>query len=412
MNDKVLAMIMAGGKGSRLFPLTKHRAKPAVPFGGKYRIIDFVLSNFINSGIFSIYVITQFLSQSLTEHLKDGWQFGSNILRDHFITPVPAQMRTGGKWYQGTADAIYQNIQLIENHKPDIVAVFGADHIYRMDIRQMLSFHRAKNSDVTIATLPLPRSEASEFGVIQVDEDWRIIGFQEKPKDPIPIPGQPDMALISMGNYLFNSGILQEVIKKDAESSDSEHDFGKSIFPDIYEKQRLFAYNFKRNKIPGVIASEKNDYWRDVGTLEAYLESHMELLSPTPPFDLYNHLWPIKTASYSSPPAKFACDSDGKRPEISNSIIAEGSIINAATIINSVLGRNIIVESGAHIENSIILNDVRICAGAKIRNSIIDKKVNIAKDETVGYDAAQDRKKYHVSETGIVVIERGSGMAS
>jgi len=412
MNDKVLAMIMAGGKGSRLFPLTKHRAKPAVPFGGKYRIIDFVLSNFINSGIFSIYVLTQFLSQSLTEHIKDGWQFGSNILRDHFITPVPAQMRAGDRWYEGTADAIFQNIQLIENHNPDIVAVFGADHIYRMDIRQMLSFHRSKKADVTIATLPLPLSEAGAFGVIQVDEDWRIIGFQEKPENPIPIPGQPDMALISMGNYLFNSGILLDVLAKDADRKDSEHDFGKSIFPDIYRTKSLYAYNFKRNKIPGVISSEKNDYWRDVGTLEAYLDSHMELLSRTPPFDLYNNLWPIKTSSYSSPPAKFACDADGNRPEISNSIISEGSIINAATIKNSVLGRNIVVESGAHIEDSIILNDVKIGARAKIRRAIIDKKVAVADDDTVGYDQPKDMERYHVSDTGIVVIERGSGMAS
>jgi glucose-1-phosphate adenylyltransferase len=410
MNEKVLAMILAGGKGTRLYPLTTHRAKPAVPFGGKYRIIDFVLSNFVNSGIFSIYVLTQFLAQSLTEHIKDGWQFGSLILRDHFIIPVPAQMRTGDKWYQGTADAIYQNMQLIENHRPDIVAVFGADHIYRMDIRQMIELHNRKGADVTIATLPVPIEEASEFGVIQVDEDWRIIGFQEKPKNPLPIPGQPDMALISIGNYLFSTSVLLDVLVKDAES-DSEHDFGKSIFPSIYKSHALYAYNFKLNKIPGVISSEKNDYWRDVGSLQAYMDSHMELLSPTPPFDLYNHLWPIKTASYSSPPAKFARDSQGRPPSVSNSIISEGCIINGATIVNSVLGRSVIVESGATIENSIIQNEVRIGAGAQVKRTIIDKKAVIADNEKVGYDPAHDGTRYHVSETGIVVVPRGRGMA-
>ena len=274
---KVLGMILAGGEGSRLYPLTQQRAKPAVPFGGKYRLIDFALSNFINSRIFSIYVLTQFKSQSLTEHLQESWRF-SSILSNHFILPVPAQQRTGDSWYRGTADAIYQNINLIEDSDFDIIAIFGADHIYRMDLQQMIDFHIRKRADVTISGLPVPLKEASSFGVIQVQEKQRVTGFKEKPKRPKPIPGRSDEAFASMGNYLFNKDVLIELLYEDAADVESSHDFGKDILPRIFNKSRVFAYDFRRNHIPGLTKKEIG-YWRDVGTIKAFWEANMDLIS-------------------------------------------------------------------------------------------------------------------------------------
>ncbi|MFH1452637.1 MAG: glucose-1-phosphate adenylyltransferase [Armatimonadota bacterium] len=408
MKHNILAMIMAGGKGSRLYPLTMTRAKPAVPFGGKYRIIDFTLSNFINSGIYSIYVLTQFKSQSLTTHIRDGWTFGSGLVKDHFITTVPAQMRIGESWYKGTADSIFQNLSFIEARRPDVVAVFGADHIYRMDIRQMINYHKDAKSHITIAALPVPVEQATEFGVIQVDKNWRVIGFQEKPKNPKPIPGRPDTALISMGNYIFDTDILLNEVAKDAEM-DTEHDFGRSILPKVYKKLKVHVYNFQNNRIPRVIKSERNDYWRDVGSLQAYYDAHMELLGSHPHFDLYNYYWPIRTVSYSTPPSKIVMR-DSANDSVENSIISEGCIINGGRIVNSVLGRNVVIEKGAVVENSILLNNVNIGKNAQVKKVIIDKKVRVKTGEKIGYDLEKDARKYFVSETGIVAIPEAEGI--
>lgn len=408
MSKKVLAMIMAGGKGSRLYPLTLSRAKPAVSFAGKYRIIDFTLSNFVNSEIYSIYVLTQFKSQSLMMHIRNGWTLDAHIMRDHFITTVPAQMKTGESWYKGTADSIYQNLSFVEAQEPDIVAVFGADHVYRMDIRQMVDYHSEKKADITIATIPVPTSMAKEFGVIQIDKNWRVVGFQEKPDNPKPIPGRPDMALISMGNYTFNANTLVTEVEKDAKL-DSEHDFGRSILPKVYKTLKVCAYDFKRNKIEKVIKSEESGYWRDVGTLEAYYDAHMELLSKTPPFDLYNYYWPIRTVSYSTPPSKIVMHA--KTDMIENSIISEGCIINGGKVINSVIGRNVVVDKGAVVEGSILLNNVHIGKNAKLKKAIIDKKVRISDNEKIGYDYKKDAQKYFVSSSGIVAMPEAKGIA-
>ncbi|MGK0178413.1 MAG: glucose-1-phosphate adenylyltransferase, partial [Nitrospinales bacterium] len=320
LTKKVLGMILAGGEGNRLLPLTQHRAKPAVPFGGKYRLIDFALSNFINSSVYSIYVLTQFKSQSLTEHINETWRIGS-VIRDHFILPVPAQKRTGDSWYQGTADAIYQNINLIEDGDFDLIAIFGADHIYRMDLQQMIEFHVRKKADVTVSALPVPIEDAKSFGVIQVQEKYRIIGFQEKPKRPKLIPGREKEAFASMGNYIFNKDFLIDILYKDAKDKNSSHDFGKDILPKIFNTSRVYAYNFRRNRIPDLTKKEIG-YWRDVGTIKAFWEANMDLRSINPEFNLYNKNWPIRTASYGTPPAKFIFNEDGRRGQAIDSIIA------------------------------------------------------------------------------------------
>ncbi len=402
----VLGMILAGGEGNRLYPLTQHRAKPAVPFGGKYRLIDFVLSNFINSSIYSLYVLTQFKSQSLTEHINETWRIGS-VIRDHFILPVPAQKRTGDTWYQGTADAIYQNINLIEDGDFDLIAVFGADHIYRMDLQQMIDFHIKKKADVTVSAIPVPISDATSFGVIQVQEKFRIIGFQEKPKRPKPIPGREKEAFASMGNYLFNKDFLIDILYKDAEDKNSSHDFGKDILPKIFKTSRVYAYNFRRNRIPDHTKKEIG-YWRDVGTIKAFLEANMDLRSVNPDFNLYNKKWPIRTASYGTPPAKFVFNEDGRRGQAIDSIIAEGSIISGGKVLNSVIGREVSVDSGAEVKNSLIMDRVKISKGCKIKMAIIDKDVEIPEETEIGYDSEKDKKRFFVDkESGIIVIPKG-----
>jgi glucose-1-phosphate adenylyltransferase len=395
-------MIMAGGTGTRLMPLTRERAKPAVPFGGKYRIVDFVLSNMINSGIYSIYVLTQYKSQSLLNHLKDGWQF-TNLLKDQFIIPVPAQMRSGEVWYQGTADAIYQNINLIENCNPDVVVIFGADHVFRMDITQMIEYHHRKNAAVTVAALPMPASESLQFGVIDINEDWRITGFQEKPEVPHNIPGRPDSILASMGNYVFDTRILLDELYQDANRADSDHDFGKTILPDLCQRLPVYAYDFFSNKIPGEPV-EKSNYWRDVGTLDSYYETNMDLKAIDPALNLYNPRWPLRTANYNDAPAKFAFDEEGRCGRAIDSIISEGCIISGGLVRNSIFGRNVFVHSWADIENCIIMDRCDIGQRARIRNAIIGKNVRIPADSQIGYDADEDRKKYLVTDSGIVVV--------
>ncbi len=404
MKKSVLGIIMAGGKGTRLYPLTRDRAKPAVPFGGKYRIIDFVLSNFVNSGIYSLYVLTQFKSQSLVEHLKTGWQFGS-LLKNHFITHVPAQMRVSDSWYKGTADAIYQNIHLIERAMPDMVAIFGADHIYRMDISQMIAYHEEKGAAVTVSAIAVDKSESHKFGCLEVDADWRLKRFHEKPRIPVTIPSDPENCLASMGNYIFDTKVLLDELKKDAKK-DSDHDFGKSILPDLCESMNVYAYDFRRNKIPGALTDAENDYWRDVGAIEDYYDATMDLKSISPMFNLYNEKWPLKTAEVSSPPAKFAFNDDERRGMAVDSIVSDGTILSGCKVTDSVLGRYIKINSYCEVTDSIIFDRVEIGRNCKIKRAIIDKHVKIPPGTTIGYDLEKDRELYHVTESGIVVIPR------
>jgi len=404
MRLRVLGIILAGGKGTRLYPLTKERAKPAVPFGGKYRIVDFVLSNFVNSGLHSIYVLTQFRSQSLLQHLSEGWQLGG-ILKNQFIIPVPAQMRSAGEtWYQGTADAIHQNINLIEQAEPHVVAIFGADHIYRMNIAHMIEFHENLNAACTIAAIPVHRRHAHEFGVIEAGEDNRILNFHEKNPNAPTIPGQPEMVYASMGNYLFETRMLLRALREDAEDENSTHDFGRDILPRLVnEQQPVYAYDFQTNKIPGEPPGEP--YWRDVGTIEAYWEANMDLRAVKPPLNLYNRQWPLRTSSYPDPPAKFTFDEQNRRGEAIDSIVAGGCILSGGRVKNSILASGVKVHTGAEVEDSVILDNCDIGRRAKIRRAILDKNVRVPEDWTIGYDLERDKKLYHVTETGIVVVE-------
>ncbi|MBQ9773007.1 MAG: glucose-1-phosphate adenylyltransferase [Lentisphaeria bacterium] len=400
MRMSVLGMILAGGEGTRLAPLTDQRAKPSVPFGGKYRIIDFVLSNFVNSGINSIFVLTQFKSQSLMEHIINGWNISNTQVRGSFIIPVPAQMQTQDRtWYRGTADAIYQNMHLIEDFNPDLVAVFGGDHIYKMDISQMIDFHACNNAIATVAAIPVPISEGHQFGIIQVDKDWRIIGFQEKPEHPTPLPNDKNMCLASMGNYIFNTKDMISLLKNDYEHKNSSHDFGKDIIPSLVETKRLFAYNFYSNRIPGQPAAAK-PYWRDVGTIKAYFEANMDLRSTSPQLDLYNDKWPIYNYHFSLPAAKFVHNEEVDTyglPRIGkaiNSIVCDGCIVSGSTVTNSVLFNSVHVHSYATVHNCILLNDVSVGEHSRIRNCIIDKHNVIPPNTVIGYDRAEDEKHY------------------
>lgn len=404
----MLAMVMAGGEGSRLHPLTQERAKPAVYFGGKYRIIDFVLNNFINSGIFKIKVLTQFKSDSLIKHLTAGWNL--NRMLGQYIDPVPAQMRTGKKWYQGTADAIFQNINLIEDENPDYVAVFGADHIYKMDISQMLDYHRQTGAVATVAAIPRPISEASSFGIIEVDPSGRMIGFEEKPKNPKPMPGDPSKVLVSMGNYIFNRKFLVRELFHDASVAASSHDFGRDVIPTIYNDYPIYVYDFSNNRIPGE-TQEQSLYWEDVGTLDAYYAANMALRDVLPEINLYNDHWPIRTAPAQSPPAKFVFSGEGNEKRIGealDSIVSGGCIISGGKVIRSVLSRGVRVHSFAVVEDSILFPDVEVSEKAQIRRAIIDRGIRIGPGERIGFDLEEDRKRFFVSESGIVVLGQAS----
>ncbi len=404
MRSKVLAFVMAGGRGTRLEPLTEARSKPAVPFGGKYRIIDFVLSNLVNSDIFSIYVLTQFKSQSLTEHLQESWNFG-NILPGHFIIPVPAQQRTGEHWYKGTADAIFQNLNLINDRQPELVAVFGGDHIFKMNVEDMIQDHQQTQADVTIAAIPVPIAEANQFGVIQVDNRWRITGFQEKPKNPTPIPGSPDMALVSMGNYVFTRKALVDNLREDSTETRSSNDFGKDVLPRMLRQgQRLFAFDFRRNRIPGSTNVLNDSYWRDVGTLDSYYDASMDLRSVQPLLDLYNQEWPIRSSPNTLPPAKFVHNADGRVGQALQSIVCEGSIISGSTVVDSIISMRCRINSYADVNACVLMEDVEVGRGAKIRRCIIDKHVKIPPGDMIGFNREQDAKRFKITESGIVVI--------
>lgn len=398
---RVLAIVLAGGKGERLHPLTHERSKPAVPFGGKYRIIDFVLSNFVNSGIHSIYILVQYMSQSLIEYLRGSWRT-VGLTRDQFITVVPPQMRLGTMWFRGTADAVRQNLNLIRDFDPDIVAVFGADHVYRMDIGQMIQYHVDKGADISVSVIPVPVKEASGFGIVEVDAKFKVTGFTEKPADPKPMPGDPKNALCSMGNYLFNADVLVQLLEDEANRNpDMDFDFGKSILPKVHGKLKVFAYDFATNVLPGIKAYEEQGYWRDVGTIRAFYESNMDILGARPKLNLNNRKWFIHSGRYDGPPAKVL---DGK---LQNAIIGDGSFVRNATIKNSILGRGVHVHDDAVIEDSIIMDFCKVRAGAKLKRVVVDRFNEIPAGEMIGHDPKKDEQKYHVDKSGIVVLQRG-----
>jgi glucose-1-phosphate adenylyltransferase len=396
-------MILAGGKGERLHPLTMHRAKPAVPFGGIYRIIDFTLSNCINSGVRKIAVLPQYKSLSLDKHLRLAWNFFSGELNEYIIS-VPPQQRVGDRWYQGTADAIYQNIYMIEKDAPDHLLVLAGDHIYKMDYAEMFRFHQEKKADATVAAIEMPRNMASSFGVVEVDDDCRIVGFEEKPKDPKPIPGRSDTAFASMGVYLFNTKKAIENLEVDA-LQDTAHDFGKNIIPQMLKADRVCAYNFKdENK-------KEAKYWRDVGTIDAYWEANMDLVSVDPQLNLYDKAWPIRTYQAQNPPAKFvfAQEKKGGRLGIAlDSIIAHGCIVSGGRVQNSVLSPNVRVNSYSEVRDSILMENVDIGRRCRIQKAIIDKDVTIPAGSEIGYNLEKDKKRYHVTPSGIVVIAKGT----
>jgi glucose-1-phosphate adenylyltransferase len=403
MRIRVLGIVLAGGKGTRLYPLTKERAKPAVPFGGKYRIIDFVLSNFVNSGIYSVYVLTQFRSQSLLQHLNEGWQFGG-LLRSQFVISVPAQMRSAGEtWYQGTADAIYQNINLVEQSDPHVVAIFGGDHIYRMNIMNMIEYHVQKSAEVTVAAIPVDKKHASEFGVIEASEDGHILGFHEKNPDAPTMPGDSHRVFASMGNYVFSTRTLLRLLHDDAAEESSSHDFGRDILPKLAGKSEIYAYDFQTNRIPGEPA-DAVPYWRDVGTTDAYYEANMDLRAVNPALNLYNREWPLRSASYPDPPAKFTFDDANRRGQAIDSIVSGGCILSGGMVRNSILGRGVRVHAGAVVDDCVILDNCDIGRRAKVKRTILDRNVRVPEDAEIGYDLARDRQYHHVTESGIVVI--------
>lgn len=406
-----LAMILAGGEGTRLMPLTKSRSKPSVPFGGSYRLIDFVLNNFINSGIIRLYVITQYKSQSLYMHLKNGWSVSG--IPNCFIDPIPAQMRTGKDWYKGTADAIFQNLTFIEDLYPDNVCVFGSDHIYKMDVRQMIDYHNDNNASLTVAAIRLPSSMvAKKFGVIEVDPSGRMIGFEEKPEHPKEIPGDPGYSLVSMGNYVFKTKVLSDALCKDSQNDKSSHDFGKDIIPHLFPRGDVYVYDLSNNVISG---EPKEVYWRDVGSIDAYWDAHMDLLEDEPKFSLYNLKWPLHTFYPPLPPAYFN-DTKNNHSIISHSMISAGCHIEGATILKSVLGFRCDADDGSHVEESVLIGDIKIGRNVKIKKAIIDRDVEIADNFTLGYDKEKDLEfiKANVgpngpklSEGGIIVIPKG-----
>ena len=396
-HPKVLAFILAGGKGERLFPLTAMRSKPAVPFGVRYRVVDFALSNFINSHIYSIYLLIQYKSQSLIEHVRRNWVL-SPVVRDHFIALVPPQMRMGPEWFQGTADAIFQNVNLIKQQQPELTIIFGADHIYRMDIRQMVDFHITKGAAVTVAARPVPLEEASNFGVIVTDGEGRITGFQEKPQKPTPMPGASDRAYVSMGNYIFNTDVLLTALGKAQRKK--EHDFGKHVIPGLVKTGKVFAYDFSSNTIPGIQPYEEVGYWRDVGTIPAFYDAHMDMLGPAPTFEINNSQWPMHGGGQRSVGVKIV------RGDIRNSLISEGTTINGATIRNSIIRSGVRIEKGASIEDSIIMDNVVIKANCKLKRVIVDKLNTVEVGEQLGFDPEADRFRCHIDPSGIAVLPR------
>jgi glucose-1-phosphate adenylyltransferase len=404
--SRTVVMIMAGGKGSRLGPLTTHRAKPAVPFAGRYRIIDFVLSNFVNSGYRRIYVLTQYMASSLIKHINRNWHLGG---LDHYIEIVPAQMRRGDHWYRGTADSVFQNLNLVRDSRADLIAVFGGDHVYKFDVRQMEEFHKDTSADLTIAACPVPLAEARDFGVIQVDGDGRIIGFQEKPANPTPIPGRPDTCLVSMGNYLFGARVLSDALYDDSEDTTSSHDFGKNVIPRLLaEGKRLYAYDFGANEVEGE-PEDSTPYWRDVGTIESYVAANMDVRSPLPTLNLYNRRWRIRSAQRDYPPARFNREAGGREVVLENSLVCEGSIVVSATLERALVGYDNYGHSGAVVRNSLLFSGCNIGAGAQVTNALLEKNCHIAPGARIGLDPDEDRQRFpFITSTGTIVLPKGT----
>ena len=401
LDPKVLVMVLAGGEGKRLLPLTNDRAKPAVPFGGTYRIIDFALSNFANAGYLKIVVLTQYKSHSLDRHISQTWRFST--LLDNYVTPVPAQMRRGPQWFRGSADAVYQNLNLIYDERPDIVAVFGADHIYRMDPRQMVDQHRARGAGVTVAAIPVPRAEASQFGVIEADHDGRIIAFHEKSASPPTMPGDDTRCLASMGNYVFDTQTLIDIVTPNED--EPLFDMGGDVIPALTRQGVAQVYDFSTNVIPGQDERE-NGYWRDVGTIDAFYEANMDLIAPVPVFNLYNERWPVYTYRKALPPAKVSRGVGGEPAFVDGSLLSQGSIVSGSHVERSIISPRVFIDHDAHVTDSIIMEGVHIGAGARLNRCIVDKNVVIPNFERIGLDRVADSERYTVSDNGIVVIEK------
>ncbi len=406
--DTSLVMILAGGEGKRLFPLTRDRAKPAVPFGGRYRIIDFVINNFINSGFYKLKILTQYKSDSLNQHIARSWPV-SPIL-GQYIDLVPAQMRIDGHWYKGTADAVYQNLTHIYDEKPKHVCVFGGDHIYRMDVSQMMRFHKQKEAVLTISAIPIPISEASEFGIIEVDENWKLTGFQEKPKDkPKCIPNRPDMCLASMGNYIFETEELVKEVQEDANNPESSHDFGKNIIPKMLKDgQNIYVYDFSQNEYTGMTESERG-YWRDVGSIDSYWQANMDLLNYQPELNLYCTDWPLRTYNYNFPPAKFIWEEGDRVGMATNSMVSEGCIISGGSISRCVLSPQVRINSFSNVTDSILMENVNVGRYSEIRKAIIDKNVEIPPYTKIGINPEEDKARgFLVSPGGVTVVPKGA----
>ena len=403
-DPNIIALVLAGGEGKRLYPLTRDRSKPAVPFGGVYRLIDFVLSNLVNGGYRKIAVLTQYKSHSLDRHLAITWRMSTML--GNWVTPVPAQMRRGPYWFSGSADAIYQNFNILVDEDPDHVLVFGADHIYRMDPRQMVEQHLENGAGVTVAGIRVPLAEAPSFGVIEADAAGKMVSFLEKPADPRPTPDDPSQAFVSMGNYVFDADVLQDVITRDAEEKNSKHDVGGDIIPALVADGAAYVYDFAENEIPGQTERERA-YWRDVGTLDAYFQANMDTISVDPVFSFYNQRWPIYTDRPPLPPAKFVFDEHGRQGAAYESIVGAGVIVSGAIARRSIISSDSRLHSYALVEDSVILQGVDVGRNAVIKRAIIDKNVQVPPDCQIGVDLDADRERYTVTDSGLVVIGKG-----
>jgi len=399
--NRVLATVLAGGRGRRLYPLTGHRSKPAVPFGGTCRLIDFALSNLVNSGIHEIYVLTQYKSHSLQRHLQQGWSL-THPMNGYLLMPVPPQMMGRETWYLGTADAVYQNMGLIRIKNPELVLVFGSDHVYSMNVSAMVHYHREKNADVTVAFFPMPVTQCSMFGTATVDSNWRIIAFQEKVGNPLPIPGKPDQALVSMGNYVFDSEILQMELEADAKDEHSSHDFGRDILPKIIKYRRVYAYDFRTNQLPGIDGPAA--YWRDVGTIQSYYQANMDLINPLSHMTMNNPLWPIRSVKYNGMPLRVTESLAGKPGCIENSVIGGALVVSGGYIKNSIIGNNVIVGANAEVRDSVILGNAVIKERARVKKAVIDHGNIVEEDTNIGFDRVSDSRRFFVDESGIVIL--------